>query len=301
MILLKQMLIFFFIMLLGYFTARKGIIDEKVSKSISWIVVNIANPALIVSGSLDETTISTKSILSTTVLAVVVFGILILIAEVFLPLFHFQKEEVGVYKIMLVFSNMGFMGFPIIAAIYGTSALMYGSVFLIPFNLLIYTYGITCMGVKSKKGNWTKIFNIGVLACIISFVISLMKIPIPDIAKNAINMLSNLTAPLSMMVIGASFTHIQLKELITDRKLVFFSLFRLLILPLIGMWLIKQIIGDPVLCGVCLVVLAAPAGSMTVMLAQQYEGNVWTATKGVAFTTLLSVITLPLLFVILGL
>lgn len=144
MILLKQMLIFFFIMILGYYAARKGVMDDKVSKSISWIVVNIANPALIISGSLGKSTISTADILSATALAATVFFVLILIAEFLLPLLSFPKEEEGVYKVMLVFSNIGFMGFPILAAIYGASALMYVSVFLIPFNMLIYTYGVIC-------------------------------------------------------------------------------------------------------------------------------------------------------------
>lgn len=302
MILLKQMLIFFFVMLLGYYTARKGIMDDKVCKSISWIVINIANPALIISGSLTKNTISTAGILSATVLAATVFLILILIAEFLLPIFPFPKKELGVYKVMLVFSNIGFMGFPILAAIYGVSAFMYASIFLIPFNMLIYTYGIICMGAKKEKISLSKIFNVGVLACILSFIISLMRIPVANMAVNAIQMLSNLTAPLSMMVIGASFVHIKLKELVSDWRMVLFCAIRLIVIPFIGMWAIKGVISDHVLWGVCLVVLAAPAGSMSVMLAQQYDGkSIEPATKGVALTTLLSVITMPLVFTIMGL
>lgn len=302
MILLKQMLIFFFMMLLGYYAARKGIMDDKVSKSISWIVVNIANPALIISGSLSKNTISTTGMLSATALAATIFFVLILAAELLLPLFPFFKGKLGVYKVMLVFSNIGFMGFPILAAIYGAPALMYVSVFLIPFNLLIYTYGVICMGAKKEKVNLSRILNVGVLACIISFMISFMRIPVPDMAENTICMLSNLTAPLSMMVIGASFVHIKIKELITDGRMALFCVIRLIVIPFIGMCAIKGIISDSVLCGVCLIVLAAPAGSMSVMLTQQYdEGSIETATKGVALTTVLSVITMPLLFIIMKL
>lgn len=301
MILLKQMLLFFFIMLLGFYAARKQVIDNKVSKSISWIVVNIANPALILSGSMGENSIKTKDMLSATLLALAVFFILILIAEFILPHILGSKEELGVYKVMLVFSNMGFMGFPIIAAIYGTSALMYASVFLIPFNLLIYTYGVICIGGKGEKRSLSKVCNIGVIACIVSFGISYLKVELPTMAVNGIQMLSNLTAPLSMMVIGASFYQIKIKELMTDKKLFLFCIIRLLIIPFIGVWVIKGLINDPVLSGVCLVVLGAPAGSMSVMLATQYKGSVETATKGVALTTLLSVITMPFLFQIMGL
>lgn len=301
MILLKQMLIFFFLMLLGYYSARKGVMDQKVSKSVSWIVVNLANPALILSGGLGETVLGPFDILKAAALSAAVFFILILIAEFFLPLLPFGREELGVYKVMLVFSNMGFMGFPIISAMYGTYALMYASVFLIPFNLLIYTYGVLCMGGKGGKKRLTEIFNAGVAACMVSFFISLLKINVSDMAVNAIQMLSNLTAPLSMMVIGASFADIRPKELVEDRKMLLFCGIRLLVIPVLGMMVIKNIIRDPVLCGVCLVVLASPAGSMSVMLASQYEGSVETATKGVALTTLVSVVTMPFLFRIMGL
>ena len=301
MILLKQMLIFFFLMMLGYYSARKGVMDHKVSKSISWIVVNLANPALILSGGLGETVLGPFDILKAAALSAAVFFVLILIAELLLPFLSWGKEELGVYKVMLVFSNMGFMGFPIISAIYGTYALMYASVFLIPFNLLIYTYGVLCMGGKGKKRGLAEVFNAGVVACMVSFSISLLKISVSDMAVNAIQMLSNLTAPLSMMVIGASFADIRPKELVGDGKMLLFCAIRLLVIPVLGMMVIKSIINDPVLCGVCLVVLASPAGSMSVMLASQYEGSVETATKGVALTTLASVVTMPFLFRIMGL
>lgn len=301
MILLKQMLLFFFVMMLGYGMARKGILEDKVSKSISWLVVNVANPALILSGSLAQTSIGIVQILSAMALAFLVFFVLIVIAEVVLPHLGYTKEELGIYKVMLVFSNMGFMGFPIVAAIYGNGALLYASAFLIPFNLLIYTYGVICIGSGNLKDNWIKVANIGVLACILSFFINIFQWSVWDMGQNAITMLSNLTAPLSMLVIGASFQHIKVWELVADKKILFFCFLRLLLLPFIGIWIIKGFIEDPILCGVCLVALAAPAGSMSVMLANQYEGDTDTATKGVALTTVLSVITMPLLFEVLGL
>ncbi|MDY6243242.1 MAG: AEC family transporter, partial [Lachnospiraceae bacterium] len=109
MILLRQMVIFLFMMVLGYIIAKKGILNEEVSKSISWIIVNIANPALIISGSIGNS-IRKSELLFILALAFGLYLLLILVAELIIPFFHFPKKSEGIYKILLVFTNMGFMG-----------------------------------------------------------------------------------------------------------------------------------------------------------------------------------------------
>lgn len=201
---------------------------------------------------------------------------------------------------MTVFSNIGFMGFPVVSALYGSGALLYAALFMIPYNILIYTYGISAMAVKEDSGSrksgvsFGRILNIGVIACILTIAIYLLGIPIPEFIKNTATQLSNLTAPLSMMIIGASLASLNLKELFTDRKLLVFSIIKLVLIPAAGVLLIKQFVSSEVICGVCMVMLATPVGSMTAMLAQQYDGDYEMASKGVALTTVLSVVTMPL-------
>ena len=98
-----------------------------------------------------------------------------------------------------------------------------------------------------------------------------------------------------MMVIGISLTSIRLKELFLDKRLLLYSLTKLLVIPILAMQVIVRVIDNEMLCGVCMVMLATPAASMTAMLAQQYgdEESAEQAAKGVALTTLLSVVTIP--------
>lgn len=301
MILLKQMIILFLVMLLGFMMARKKIIDRKVSKSLSWITVNIANPALILSGS-QGNSIEKKEMLFLIVLAFGIFLFLIILAEIIIPIFSLDNSENGVYKVLFVFSNIGFMGFPIISSVYGSKGLLYGSIFLLPFNILIYTYGIMCMskqktGIKQKL---IKLFNIGLIAGITSLVLAVNKVTLPNVAGQLISMLSALTAPLSMIVIGASFTEISIRQIFCDIRLLIFAILKLVIVPLIGIAMIKCITSNDILNGVCFIMLATPSGSMVAMMAEQYNGNYITAAKGVALTTVLSVITMPLLFAVIG-
>ena len=102
-----------------------------------------------------------------------------------------------------------------------------------------------------------------------------------------------------MMVIGASMTSISLRELFTDVRLLLFSLIKLLLIPVLGMLLIRQVVTNEVICGVLMIMLATPVGSMTAMLAQEYDGDYETASRGVTLTTLLSVITMPVVSLLL--
>lgn len=304
MLLLQQMIVLFILMLLGYYMRRKDILSDDMCKSLSWIVVNLANPAMILSGSINsENGIAGKELLMTMALAVGVFAGLILVSLVIPYMLHVQKKSVGVYRVMTIFSNIGFMGFPVISVLYGTEALLYASVFLIPFNLLIYTYGILALqsndGEKQKL-NLKKVFNIGVLCCFLSIFLSFVQIPMPSFVKTTISTLSNLTSPLSMMVIGASMANIDIKKLFMDVKLLLFAGLKLVVVPVAGLFLLKTVIHNDMLLGVCMVMIATPVASMTAMLAQQYDGDYELASRSVALTTILSVVTMPLVSIITG-
>lgn len=310
MILLQQMIVLFLIMIVGFVCRRIGIINDEASKCLSGIVVNVANPALILSSTINkESTIAGKELLLTVVLAIVIYAILLLLAEILPRLLRVSKADFGVYKAMTVFSNIGFMGFPLLVAMYGSESLLYASIFLIPYNVLIYTYGIHAMQLPTKQQTskeknhriaWNKIFNIGVIACIVTILLYITKPTVPVFIEDTVTNLSNLTAPLSMLVIGDAMAKMKLKELITDKKLLVFSAVKLLVIPVIGLFVLKMLGLPELLLGVCLVMVATPVGSMTAMLAQQQGGNYELASKGVALTTLLSVLTMPIVSLITG-
>ena len=303
MLLLEQMAVLFIFILLGYICGKLKVLPDASAKSISWIVVNIANPALILSASMSEDKmLQGEQLLKAFGIAILVFVFLIIIST-FLPiLLRVQKNDVGVFRVMTIFSNIGFMGFPVVSAAYGETALMYASLFLFPYSILIYTYGIMAMRKKTaehERIQWKKIFNVGVIACILSVCLYISDVSMPTVIKTTVMDLSKLTAPLSMIVIGQSMTHFKLGKLFADLRLMIFSVIKLILIPIVGILLLKLMISDAMILGVCLIMMATPVGSMTAMLAQQYDGNYEMASRGVALTTLLSVITIPLVSFIL--
>lgn len=305
MLLLQQMIVLFILMGVGFLCYRLKMITDEVSKKLSAIVVNIANPALILTGCMGEEKIEGRELLLIAALVVVIYAVLVVLAMVLPAALGVEKKSRGIYQAMTIFSNIGFMGFPVISALYGSSALLYASLFMIPYNVLIYTFGVAAMSTD-ENANWKdsfslkRIMNVGVIACMITIIVYLLQIPIPAFIKSTTTYLSNLTAPLSMMVIGASLATINLKKLFADVRLLLFSALKLLVIPVLGVLLIRQFVNNEIICGVCMVMLATPVGSMTAMLAQQYEGDYEMASRGVALTTVLSVITMPVVSMIVG-
>lgn len=375
MVMLQQMIVMFLMMAVGYLCYRKQILTEEVSRKVSAIVVNVANPCMILSSALTDQQMQGKELVQTLAIVVMMYVFLLVMAQLLPRILCIQKESRGAYAAMTVFANIGFMGFPVLAAMYGNGALLYGAVFQIPFNILIYTYGVAVLtrkpgacaktepnvkaevdvkaepnvkaevdvkaepdvkaevDVKAESNGKTgerqdaqgitaavngmseniengseqqgklqgtveivkKIFNIGVIACIAAMLLYFLQTPVPSFLQAFITNLGNLTAPLSMMIIGASLAQMPFKELFLDKKLLLFSLVKLLLLPAVWMIMVNRVAEQEILRGVCLVMMATPAGSMTAMLAQQYGGDYETASRGVALTTVLSVITMPLL------
>ncbi len=298
MILFQQMLVLFFYMIIGYIFAKRGVFDEGFCKTVSWLVMNVANPALVISAVVNgDGTIKGSELLLVTGIAVAVYAIFLLLAAVAPKLLRARGDDIPIYRLMIVFNNIGFMGFPLISATYGESALLYAVVFELIFFVLLYTYGMQNMG--GGKIQWKRFLNTGFICSAIAIILYLTGIQAPQIIKSAASGLSALCAPLSMLVIGITLASIPIRSLFTDLKLLLFSLAKLLVIPAIGMLVIHQVTDNPALLGVCLIMLGTPAGSTIPMIAQEFDRGVTLASRGVALTTLLSVVTIPLLSLVL--
>lgn len=293
MVLLQQMGILFIYVIIGYVACKKECFDQEFGKKLSWLVVNIANPMLAVSAVVNnETTIAKKDFYMTVMLAVAFYAFLLFLAHILPKMIRVPKSDLGVYKMMTTFNNIGFMGFPVIAAAYGNGALIYAVPFSIMFNILCYTWGIQTL-CGGKKGQWKQVMNVGTISGLIAILLFFLQIPVPKMICSITAGLSNLTGPLSMMVIGISLADIALKELFTDRRLLEFAFAKLIVIPIIVMLIVCRVIDNRLICEVFMIMMATPAASMCAMLSQQYGGNYELAARGVALTTIFSVVTIP--------
>ncbi len=293
-----KMLMLFAIMMIGFIANKAGIIDEDANRKFSSLVVNITAPAMILASSEGAAQLGSKKdallVLLTAVFMYVFLGIMSLTVR---KLFAIPKGKEGVYRFMIVFGNNAFMGFPVVQAIFGDNALFYAAIFNIPNNILAYSYGVYLL-TKHKRGNgsfrWQNMVNPGVISAVLTLLLFLLGISLPSFVVTTLDTVGQITTPLAMIVIGASLANVPLSSVLKDLKVYFYSLYKMILLPLL-IWLIgRMLITNKLILGVLTVISAMPCATIAVMLSNEYGGDAQTASRYVFVSTILSVITIPI-------
>lgn len=296
-----SIIILFLLMGIGFAASKAKFLDRNGSKALSSFLVNIALPCLVVISMQIPVNADTMEKTQTTLtLALVFFAISIAVA-VIVPMFIPAKySERGVFSFMLVFSNLGFMGIPVTQAIFGTDAVFYTTLFMLPFNLLVFTIGILMLRPDMRMNFNPKLFvNPGIIASIIGMLLFFTGFTIPSPVYDVMDYLGSTTTPLAMVVTGALLAMMPLSNLFSDYRIYILSAFRLLIIPVIVYLVISPYATDPVIFAIPVLLAAMPAAANSVILAEEYNADSSLASKGVFITTLLSIVTIPLLAVIL--
>lgn len=306
--LIETMLVLFIVIIVGYVANKKGILDKNSNAKLSDLVLKITSPALIISSVLNsEQTGDKKEIFNMLFAGVILYLSLILISKLIIKVFRLNNENGAIYELMLVFVNATFMGYPILSAIYGENAIFSFSILHMPFNILIYSYGVyqfqkdrTKAANLSKEQNknsvdWKILINPGIISAVIALIIFLFDLKFQAVIKEAFSLVGGATVPISMMLIGSSLALIPLKDVFSDSKIYILSAIKLIVMPFIIYFLANLIFKDETIVGFLTVSAALPTASMIVMFANQYNKNIKSASSGVFITTILSIITIPVI------
>ena len=289
------------LILLGLVLTKLHLLDEKGSAVLSTLVVHVFNPALIIS-SVCEGGLQTQgdTVIEAIICGVFLYALLILIAVVVYMSSKALKEEVSICKMIVIFSNTAFVGYPILRALYGDFAVFVFSLMHLPFNILIFTYGRSLL----QKGNHQKmtvkdIFSIGTVSSIVALILYFGNISVPVRVADFFGILGDACVPLSMIVIGVSLAHASWKNVLKSKNINMVVFLRLIVLPILIAWITLPLPISTFNRELLVISGALPAGSMIVVLAKEYKANDGLASAGVFLTTLLSVVTIPLMLGIL--
>lgn len=297
MVVFQTMLKLFLLLVLGFVLFKCHIFDEYTNKKISALIVNVALPMLIIS-SIAGVEGSNKSIVFLMIGAGILMYIgFIILGKIINRLFPFPKKDWPVYECMVVFANTGFMGYPVLLDVFGQEAVFYASLIHMAFNFFVYTYAIMCLtkGDDSEfKLNFKQLLTPGIILIFVGIFIYLFDIQLPSVLMDTINSVGSLTAPLSMMMIGSSLAVYPIKDSFTDWRSYVFAFVRLMIVPFVTMIMCRLLHIDAYYANITIITNAMPVGSMVLMLATQYNANVKIVTRNIVVSTLLSVITIPI-------
>lgn len=297
MVVFQTMLKLFLLLILGFVLFKCHIFDEHTNKKISALIVNVASPMLIIS-SIAGVEGSNKSIVFLMIGAGILMYIgFIILGKIINRIFPFPKKDWPVYECMVVFANTGFMGYPVLLDVFGQEAVFYASLIHMAFNFFVYTYAIMCLtkGDDSEfKLNFKQLLTPGIILIFVGIFIYLFDIQLPSVLMDTINSVGSLTAPLSMMMIGSSLAVYPIKDSFTDWRSYVFAFVRLMIVPFVTMIMCRLLHIDAYYANITIITNAMPVGSMVLMLATQYNANVKIVTRNIVVSTLLSVITIPI-------
>lgn len=192
-------------------------------------------------------------------------------------------------------SNAGFMGNPIAEGVFGAQGLMYASIYLVPQRIVMWTAGIACF---TESGSPQEVFKkVATHPCIVSVYIGLAlmigQLPLPDFLGMTIKAVGGCTTALSMLLIGTIFADLDLSGMVS-MPVLRFTLVRLVVIPGIAYAGCRLCGVDRLVTGVSVLLAGMPAGSTTAILANKYQGDVEFATKCVVFSTLMTLVTVPL-------
>ena len=301
---INSLFMIFIMIIPGIIFQKKGLIDANQSKGISTIVVNLTWPCLVIDAMQVE--FSQKIFRSSQyifVIVLLIFAITFAIAFLLVKMMKIKREQSGIFAFMLVFANTGFMGIPVINALYGKQAVFYASVIEMVNDIMLFTVGI--MLIQFSAGAKTKIrfkefLTPGMIGVVIGYVMFLCNLKLPGFLGHSVNIIGAATTPLTMFVIGIQIGQLKLKELLGNWSIYVMSFVKLLIIPTITLLITRFIFVDTsLLAKVLIISFAMPVAACTTIFSQQYNADVGFATKGVLLSTVLSVATIPIFAMIL--
>lgn len=294
---ITQMLMIFGIVLVGLFAAKRNLWAGELDRKLSVFIMNISMPALILASVMGkDLNFENSELIALGVVAVVNYVVLIGLAYLIPHLFKVNKARLGICRFMLAFGNVSFIGYPVCDAVFGPKAVFCASVLNIPFNLLVFTIGVSFInGGKAKSAFSPKlILSPCVIASLIAVVIAIARIQMPTPVGQWFHLLGDLTTPCALLIIGSSLSHIPVRDMFGNRFVYSMTLLRLIVLPLAVGGVLALMGVNPFVSDVAVVLSAMPVATNGIMLCLQYGKDERVMTQGLFFTTLMSVVTIPL-------
>ncbi|MBR2186457.1 MAG: AEC family transporter [Lachnospiraceae bacterium] len=302
LVIFERMLMLLAMMGLGFLSYKMKWLEDNSYKKLSETVVNVFNPALIINGALTATAYGSTDmglIKENLKFVLIYFGVNILFSIPVSGILGKEAREKDIFSLMTIFSNVGFMGIPVISSIYGQGAVIYITFYILVYNLLLYTLGIYIaqrgLPPEQRKSGISGVFNIGTVCSVLALVLFFAGYKPGEAVLTFFDYVGNATIPLSMMVIGVSVARIPFKEVFSGLKMYIFAGISLLLMPVCASFLFRGLKGDDMIFGVFIIMFGLPVGSVVTMVIKNYGGDESLCSRATILTTLLSIFTIPLI------
>ena len=290
----------FALVVVGYVAGKLGYLGGDFDRQLSRLVINITCPALILSSAMTGELPDRQFILPLLLISTLTYIVLTAVAF-FLPRYLTKRrEDEGAIGFALMFGNVGFMGYPVVASIFGHEAVFYAAVLNVVNTFAVFTVGtVLITGKNEVEGNRFEkkvLYSTPMLAAYLTMLIVALRIDnIPQYISQPLTMLGNITVPAALLIIGSSMSQLSLRSLMGNSTVYMTTTLRLAVLPLAVHYLMTALGFSPFVVNINTVVIAMPVATYGTILCLKYEKDTTMITEVTFITTLLSMLTIPLL------
>ena len=288
------------LVVVGYIAGKIGYLGGDFDRKLSRLVINVTCPALILSSAMTGELPDRQFILPLLLISTLTYVVLTVVA-LLLPRYLTKRHtDEGAIGFALMFGNVGFMGYPVVASIFGHEAVFYAAVLNVVNTFAVFTVGtmlITGKGeVEGSRFEKKVLYSTPMLAAYLTMLIVALRIDgIPEFVSQPLTMLGNVTVPAALLIIGSSMSQLPLRSLMGNGSVYATTALRLAILPL-GVHYLMTALGFPAfVTNINTVVIAMPVATYGTILCLKYEKDTTLMTEVTFITTLLSMMTIPLL------
>ncbi len=292
MTVVEKVAVMLILIVMGYIITKLGMLTEKGAAEINSLLVKIVTPCLIINSLVNSGgDLALGELLFSVAMSALAIGVALIVSYCFFR--RDPPERQKVLRFSTIYSNAGFMGLPLIQGILGDKGVIYGSFFIVVFNLICWTHGYRMMS-GGKLNLKAALLNPGIIGLVIGLPVYFFKISLPAVVKEPIGFLSGLNTPLAMLVIGSYVARVDFKSFVSDLSVYKMAFLRLILCPALYFLLLLLIRPEPDLFISSVIQASAPVAANTVLFAVEYGQDSRLASKAVALSTVLSIITIPI-------
>ena len=295
--LIEKMLVLFFAMAAGFVCGKRGWLDDTANRTISRLVVMLTNPMLALSSVMGkERLMSNRQVLALTGTSFALILSCMLLSRVVVRLLHAEDADRGLLRFLFSFCNISYIGYPVVQSLFGMDASFYVTVLVLCSQLIMWSYGIHLVSGHGKfRWQWSILKNHCLIASSTAYIIYLTGLKVPNVLASACSFLGQTTSPLIMLITGSALALMPLKNVFTNGRLYAMYAIKLVVLPVCAYFLLRNVLSDGLLLGVIITFLCIPSATNATNIAYLYGGNHELASSGVMLSTLLSMLTMPVL------
>lgn len=292
-VILKQIVIMFIILLIGLGCSLKGLITKEGNKQLSKVALYIVNPLLIFMSYQSEYSARLlKGLLWSFLLSGISFGVMIALSTLIISK---KRPEHSLERFSAVYSNCGFIGIPLIRGIYGDEGVLYLTAYITLFNILVWTHGYMTMKESRDFKSFIKAATSpSVIAVFVGLIFYLMQIRLPEILHTSLQYVSDMNTPLAMLIAGSAAAQTNVLKALKNKGLYMVCAYKLFLLPIVAFALVQFLPAPHMVKMVVLIASACPVATTGTMFAIQFDKNPERCSEFFAVSTLLSGLTLPL-------